>query len=132
MSSPTYDQQFDLSQDDIEAFDKIEHSFSRLHSQSPSELQRLSSPSKVKKSISLSGKEKRQQEIAEALRGIGKENLPAAEGRDEGRTTPASPLKDVLSTPQSSFNIGQDDDNENPFHVSHTSLSQSSYIFLRY
>ena len=98
----------------IEAFDKFEHALSQLHSQLSSELRRPSSPSKVKRvpqSTSLSGREKRQREIAEALRGAGsgKENRHAAEVRRERWSAPASPSKDVVLSPQSSFIVGQDD-----------------------
>jgi hypothetical protein len=122
MSSPTYDEQVVLSQDVIDAFDKFEHARSRLHSSEPH------SPSKMKPSTSLSGREKRQREIAEALRGpgSGKENLWA---RGQGWSAPASPANDVLS-PQSSLNVGQDDDIENPFTVSNTGLSYSFHIYL--
>jgi hypothetical protein len=119
MSSPTYDEQVVLSQDVIDAFDKFEHARSQLHSSGPT----------TKQSTSLSGREKRQREIAEALRGpgSGKENLRA---RGQGWSAPASPANDVVLSPQSSLNVGQDDDIENPFTVSNTGLSYSVHIYL--
>src|SRR5882762_7658423 len=92
MSSPTYDEQIDLSQDDLEAFDKIEHTLSHFRSQHSNQTPRLrsqNSPSKVtfnrvSQDTNLSARERRQKAIAEALRGcpldgIGKENLHASD-----------------------------------------------------
>ena len=131
MSSPTYDQQVDLSQDDIEAFDQIEHGLSWFNSQSGSLLsskrQRLpSSPLKrVSLGASATGKEKRQREIAEALRGAprsrsGKENLDAAV--DE-RPMSSSPSNDLAFSSQSDFNVALHNNSENPFNILNTSLS---------
>jgi breast cancer 2 susceptibility protein len=137
MSSPTYDEQVDLSQEDIEAFDEIEHALSQLHSQSQLQVRSSSqsqsgmtqpSPSKkgkrLSQSTSLSAKEKRQREIAEALRGVnyyaraGKENLYATDGGRAKKAAPISPSKDIASS-QPRFEL----DSENPFKVLNSSPS---------
>ena len=135
MSSPTYDEQVDLSQDDIEAFDKIDHTLSQLHSHSQSQSRQSSqsSPSnkakRVSRSTSLSAKEKRQRDIAEALRGqdhharTGKENLFAVEDHEREKAPSASPVKDLASSLQPHIHL--DNDSENPFKVSNTSASSA-------
>lgn len=129
MSSPTYDEQVDLSQDDIDAFDQIEHGLSQLHSNAHSQsTQRPQSSSpRIKtasQSMSSTAKEKRRREIAEVLREdydhatTGKENVHAV--KSGGRNDPAyvSPSKDVASL-QPRFEL--DNDSENPFNASNTS-----------
>jgi len=139
MSSPTYDEQVDLSQEDIEAFDKIEHALSQLHSQSQLQVRSSSqsqsgmtqpSPSKkgkrLSQSTSLSAKEKRQREIAEALIGVnyharaGKENLYATDGGRAKKAAPISPSKDIASS-QPRFELAQGG-------VSHSSAHRDSLI----
>jgi hypothetical protein len=139
MSSPTYDQQVDLSQDDLEAFDKIEHTISQLHSQSSSQIKGKSSPLKVKKvsqtAASSSAKEKRHKEIAEALQevhragtGKEKENMHAVGGCGGRMAVSASPSNDVIWSSQPHENLELDNDSENPFNISNTSQSQSSSL----
>ncbi|KAF7972587.1 hypothetical protein HWV62_17384, partial [Athelia sp. TMB] len=98
MSSPTYDEQVDLSQDDIAAFDQIEHKLSQSKSRSHS-------PQK----LSLSAKEKRQRAIEEALRANhqpkGKEN------KHRRGLSSASPSKASAFSSQPRLDL----DSENPF-----------------
>lgn len=114
MSSPTYDEQVDLSQDDIAAFDRIEERLSQSQSRSQSPLK-----GQIK---GLSAKEKRQRAIEEALRAhhppVGKENRPRR------RASTASPSKE----PAFSSKPRVDLDSENPFNVSNTSASRPSVL----
>lgn len=123
MSSPTYDEQVDISQDDIEAFDRIEHTLSQsqtAHVDSPRrKVPFMQTPHKKRDSPTkmLSAREKRQRAIEEALRDYpGKENV---HGR---RDAPKSPMKEPESSSQPQFEL----DHDNPFNVS------STYPYLLY
>lgn len=111
MSSPTYDEQVDLSQDDIAAFDQMQETLSQAHS-------RPQSPEKS----SLNAREKRQRAIEEALRAThqpkGKEN------KHRRRPSSVSPAK--ISTIPSQPQL--DPNSDNPFADSES--SNYLYTFL--
>lgn len=98
MSSPTYDEQVDLSQDDIAAFDQMQDTLSQAHSRSQSPQKSL-----------LDAREKRQRAIEEALRTThqpkGKEN------KHHRRPSSVSPAK--ISTVPSQPRL--DPNSDNPF-----------------
>lgn len=115
MSSPTYDEQVALSQDDLEAFDNFERKLTQLQSprtQSPAKTTRLS------KSPTLTARERRQRAIEEALRDpseIDKENMQGVAAGN--RAFSSSPSKDapLSSMPRADL------ESDNPFKESQTS-----------
>lgn len=121
MSSPTYDEQVNLSQDDIEAFDKLEQTLSQ--SRSPpavSPLNKARSPRNKK----LTAKERRQRAIEVALSDSAttdKENLREGPSANGERASSSSPSKQVPFSSQPRFDLESD----NPFNVSDTSASRN-------
>ena len=110
MSSPTYDSDYvDLSQDDLDALDKIEQNASQ--NKSP----RIKSSDRIIRSpraLAQVARQKRQREIETALRGAAttdKENIHE------------EPAKMAFSSPEVPFSLltRHDFQQDNPFSVSH-------------
>lgn len=113
MSSPTYDEQVNLSQDDITAFDQIEQTLSQARSSSQS-------PQKP----SMYASEKRQRAIEEAM-GI-KRQPKGKENKHRRRPSSVSPAKISAFSLQPRL----DPDSENPFTDSDSSAFLNSSLSL--
>lgn len=106
LSSPTYDEQVDLSQEDIDAFDKIQQRLSQ--SQSPTKSDQPIYPSTL---------------VSKETRALG---ITVAD-KENGSGHSASPSKDLPAV-RPAF----EHDTENPFNVSTNKSSLSAFLFVSF